>query len=196
MIRFLLAVALLAVFTGLACSGGKDEQTIPKAAPGQPVVLDEYADFACPYCARFAQLALPQIEQDFAGELADGRLVYRFRHFPILGQWSWAAAAGAECAKLQDKFRQYHDAVFAAIAQDTQPGLREIAGQVGLDEAQLNDCLAAPETHQALEQDAEEATALGIRGTPTLALNGHPIEWETYPHLKAILEQALAEYTN
>lgn len=193
MIRFLLAAALLAVFTGLACSGSASEPTIPTVAPSQPVVLDEYADFACPYCARFAQLALPQIEQDFAAELGDGRLVYRFRHFPILGEWSWAAAAGAECARRQGKFRQYHDAVFAAIGQEAQPGLRKIAGQVALDEAQLNDCLAAPETHQAVEQDAEEATSLGIRGTPTLVLNGRLLQWETYPQLKAILEQALAE---
>lgn len=193
MIRFLLTAALLAVFSGLACSGSAGEPTIPTVTPGQPVTLDEYADFACPYCARFAQLALPQIEQDFAAELGDGRLVYRFRHFPILGEWSWAAAAGAECAKRQGKFQQYHDAVFASIAQEDQPGLREIAGQVGLDEAQLNDCLAAPETHQAVEQDAEEATSLGIRGTPTLVLNGRLLQWETYPHLKAILEQALGK---
>src|SRR5690606_21963849 len=63
-----------------------------------PVIVYEFSDFGCPYCAKFALETYPELHREF---VATGRF----------GNGSEAARA-AECAGEQDEFWRMHDRLF------------------------------------------------------------------------------------
>jgi protein-disulfide isomerase len=86
------------------------------------------------------------------------------------------AACGAECAGQQGKFWEYHDLLFqnqAALARD---GLFTIARDIGLDIARFRTCLDDPATLDLVREDVHAGSALGVKSTPTIFINGRRIE--------------------
>jgi|GEM_PF-1943552 len=75
------------------------------------VVLMEFSDFECSYCKSFAQDTLVQIKKDYVDT---DEIRFVFRDFPLeeLHTKARRAANAARCAADQDKFIQYHDALF------------------------------------------------------------------------------------
>ncbi|MEK7497584.1 MAG: thioredoxin domain-containing protein [Patescibacteria group bacterium] len=75
------------------------------------VVLVEFSDFQCPFCARFYSETLGQIQKDYI-DTGKVRLVYK--HFPLISIHPNAQKAGeaSECANEQGKFWEMHDALF------------------------------------------------------------------------------------
>jgi protein-disulfide isomerase len=68
----------------------------------------EFSDFECPFCNQ-VQGTLKQIMESYS---RDVRLV--FKHLPLEGHRnSLPAARAAFCAGEQDRFWQFHDALFA-----------------------------------------------------------------------------------
>ena len=194
LLPILLSLLFLSAAAIAGCAASSGGVQPPTAAPGQPAVLEEFADFACPYCAAFALEALPQLKKDFAEEFEDGRLEYRFRHFPVLGVWSQAAAVGGVCAQQQGKFQRYHDVIFERIGRgENRPDLPGVLLEAGLDPGTAYTCLGNPEAEREARNDVARGEELGVQGTPTLVLNGLLLEWENYYHLKALIRDALPE---
>src|SRR5262249_52363764 len=75
------------------------------------LVLVEFSDFQCPFCARFVKETLPDIEKDY---IKTGKLKYVFRDFPITNAHkdAFKAALAAGCALDQGKFWEMHDQLF------------------------------------------------------------------------------------
>lgn len=75
---------------------------------GSSVVIVEYSDFQCPYCAR----ALPTVKQ-VLDEYGD-KVMFSYKHFPLesIHPRAHIAAQAAECAGDQGKFWEFHDALF------------------------------------------------------------------------------------
>lgn len=72
------------------------------------IVLVEYSDFECPFCAR----AYPTVKQILEAYPGDVKVVYK--HFPLVSIHTNAqkAAEASECAADQGKFWEYHDKLF------------------------------------------------------------------------------------
>ena len=80
-----------------------------KGATNPVVTIVEFSDFECPFCKQ-AQSVVGQIVESYGRTV---RLV--FKHLPLEGHRnSLPAARAAYCAAEQDRFWQFHDAVFAA----------------------------------------------------------------------------------
>jgi protein-disulfide isomerase/uncharacterized membrane protein len=151
-----------------------------KGAADAPVTIVEFSDFQCPACGQ-AFLDL----HDLLRRRPDVRLV--FRHFPLddrcnddmargVHPMACLAACGAECAGQQGKFWEYHDLLFqnqAALARD---GLFTIARDIGLDIARFRTCLDDPATLDLVREDVHAGSALGVKSTPTIFINGRRIE--------------------
>src|SRR5699024_10940926 len=75
-----------------------------------PVVLIEYSDFQCPFCGKFARDIAPEIVDKYVEE---GIVRIEWRDFPYLGDDSWKGAKAGRAAAAQDKFWQFHDALYA-----------------------------------------------------------------------------------
>ena len=130
------------------------------------VTILEFSDFQCPYC-KGAQGTLKKILQVHGNNV---RLV--FRHLPLeMHPQALPSARAAFCAGEQNRFWQYHDALFAAeeLAPET---FNRIAVALGLDLAKFKTCVDSELSRRAVLKDAQEAKRLGINGTPSFIING------------------------
>ena len=185
----MLSVALL------ACQ--PEEAATRPASAGTTPTLTEYGDFQCSYCAAFALLIMPEIKTEF---LDTGLMTFEYKHLPILGPGSWAAANAAECAREQNAFDQYHDKLYTsaahgALSTDLQ-GLIAITEDTPLDQGDFESCLRTERHHTTVEADREEALRIGAKGTPTLAVDGHIIKWTSYRDLKSQLNEWVEHYNS
>lgn len=147
-------------------------------AADAPVVIVEYADFRCPYCAVVALDTLPVIVDEY---VESGHVRIEWRDFPVFGQESTLAAMAARAAAAQGKFWDYHHAVYAIAPERGHADLpRErllaIAGEVGMpDMAAFEASLDDPAVAALIETDRNEAVSLGATGVPAFLVNDVPI---------------------
>ena len=132
--------------------------------------LTEYGDFECPYCGN----AFPEV-QEVRRRLGD-RLTFEFRHFPIEARHPHAlqAAEAAEAARAQGRFEEMHDLLFENQKHLERDDLIGYANQLGLDVDRFTRELDEHTHVPKIRQDQEEATRLGVAGTPTFFIDGEP----------------------
>ncbi len=138
-------------------------------SPAAPVVIVEFGDFECPFCAAFANRALRGIRKKYPDEVA-----VDFRHWPLpMHRLAYPAARAAECAAAQGRFDAYADALFARHDSLGIISFDKFAEDAGVpDRAAFDRCNASAVPVPAVERDSHEAIALGARGTPTVIING------------------------
>lgn len=139
-----------------------------------PVVIEEYADFQCPWCAKFATGALHDLEDTYIRP-GTGQVRFIFRHMAVLGPASQTAAEAAECANEQGQFWPYADQLYANQRTPdlfSPNGLKQLAADIGLDTAAFNACLDSRRYQQVVEQETRQGQARGVRYTPTFIVNG------------------------
>jgi len=135
-----------------------------------PVTIFEFADFQCPYC-RESQRVLKQLLKDHG---QDVKLV--FKHLPLeMHTQAFAAARAAFCAGEQDRFWEYHDALFTTSSLDANV-LQKTARSLKLDLQTFDACLISDHSKDAINRDRREAAYLGISSTPTFFVNGKMLQ--------------------
>lgn len=156
----------------------------PEDAPVTIVVFD---DFQCPYCARL----VPLLEEVLAAYPKEVRLV--FKHFPLRSHSQARPAAIASMAAYrQGHFWPYHDLLFK-----NQRGLSDESYENFARELNLNlEKFAADMRDRAIEEkiisDQREGSAAGVRGTPSIFINGRLLEQRSLEGFKDAIEKALA----
>lgn len=75
------------------------------------VTLIEFSDYECPFCSRHYTQAESQIKEDY---IDTGKVKFYYRDYPLssIHPGAQKAAEAARCAGDQDKYWQYHDALF------------------------------------------------------------------------------------
>lgn len=153
------------------------------------VTIVEWSDFQCPYCASNAP-NLARLRREYGDKV---RLV--FRHLPLPGHPdAQLAAEAAVAAAAQGKFWEMHDLLFVARDALGRADLEKMAKDIGLDMTEFRAALDERRHRDAVADDAAAAAALGIYGTPTLFLNGVPVEGAAkWDHLKMLVDIRLDE---
>lgn len=179
--RAALAVALIFVSTVAVLTARQMNVLPPRPAPAYrtfgpadaPIQLIEYTDLACPACAYASEL-VDNLLRVYGGNI---RLV--FKHYPLTGihPWSLRAAALADCAGEQGRFKEYAALLFAnqkdwAEAKQEPPQFEDYARQLKLDWPGLQACAATPEAQRAIMLDMGEGRTRGVSATPTFFVNG------------------------
>jgi protein-disulfide isomerase len=132
-----------------------------------PVTMVEFSDFTCPYC----QLVRSGLEAFVEARKARVKLVYK--PFPIESHpGALELAQAGEWARDQDLFWPMHDALFAAPGAHTPEELATIAHDVGGSSSALLAALGDGRYLPKIKASQAEARAAGLKGTPTLFLNG------------------------
>lgn len=166
--------------------------------PDAPVVVEVWEDFQCPFCQRFTLQVKPAIVSEFV-ESGDARLV--FRSLAFLGEESRWAAVAASLAAEQNGFWPFHDYLFANLHGENVGSfdldrLLEAAEASGLDMARFRSGMqldAARERFVSIEAEARrDAGALGISATPTVVVNGVPLQVPSLEGVRAGILAALA----
>lgn len=146
-----------------------DVATAPaKGVDTAPVTIAEFSEFQCPFCLK-ARATLEQIEQVYKD-----RVRFTWKHLPLTSIHSHAmgAAVAAEAARNQGKFWEYHDRLFANQERLEPEDLRKYAQELGLDLVRFDKDREDPKLKTKVQEDMAEATALGVRSTPTFFING------------------------
>ena len=129
------------------------------------VVLVEFFDYQCGYCARV-------LDDVFALSEEDDNLRVVFKELPILGPASTLASQAALAVRLQDEalYVPLHNALMAHQGQLSEQAIFQIAAEVGADIDQLRGDLNDPQVIGEIQANLRLAEALGIRGTPAFVI--------------------------
>lgn len=153
-----------------------------KGAEKPDVVLVEFFDYACSFC----RASKPDIER-LLSEDPGLRVVYR--ELPILGPQSMDAARISLAASKAGRFRQYHDALYAA----GKPGPQTIANAAGA----AGIAAEIPDDRQVeaeLERNFKLASRLGLTGTPMFVVGDRVLNGAVgYDALKKAVADARAK---
>ncbi len=145
------------------------QTTCESSIPAEPIVVQVFDDFLCPYCAReFAEVLLPLSQQS---PFTDSQAEFQFVTLPIHGDDSTALAKAALCAAQQIDDWQFRQRLYAAPDKNpttAQNFLIELGGDV----RQYQDCLIASITEEQLQANITLAQSAGVNATPTLIIDG------------------------
>jgi protein-disulfide isomerase/uncharacterized membrane protein len=163
-------------------------------------LIQEFADFRCGHC----KAASAPLEAFVSSR---ERVRLEFFNFPLdstcnkaidFGDGgSCALAQGVQCA--ESKAQKGWDMHYTAFKNQEEvnrspaPEIRKLvlkwAKEMGFDEASFEACMASPETQKALIAQAEAGKAAGVKGTPTILVNGKKLpRGQALPVLNKALE--------
>jgi protein-disulfide isomerase len=150
------------------------------------VVVVNYDDFECPYCARMHQLLFPELLKEYGD-----RVAFVYKDYPLTEIHPWAihAAVDANCLAAQspDAYWDFADDIHANKQQvdqertsasrfDAVDRIALLQGQKhSLDAQKLQACIKA-QNEDAVRASMKEADDIGVNATPTLFINGQKID--------------------
>lgn len=143
-----------------------------------PVVMVEFADYRCPFCAKFSDDIEPELIDRYVDS---GQLRIEWRDMPIYGDESKLAASAARAAAEQGKFWEFNSTLYAAAPDNGHPEmnadkLRGFAEDAGVpDMEDFTEQMNSDKYDDAIQADMVQAQKLGIPATPAFSINGYPI---------------------
>lgn len=159
-----------------------------------PLKLEEFGDFECPPCGIFHPI-VKQMQEEFGDKLQ-----VTFREFPLVPthQHALAAASAAEAAGLQGKFWEMHHMIYDHQNDwkkefDVRPIFEGYAKQVGLDVERYKRDAEGDLVANRIMQDGKRGHSMGVKGTPTVFLNGREVNFDNLPaeKLRVVLQNEL-----
>ncbi len=142
--------------------------------PNAPIRIDEYSDFQCPYCERFATQTEPKLMETL---VADGTVYFVYHSFgEFIGAESTAAAEAAYCAGDQGKFWEMHDIIFANQNGENAGAFSDrrllaFAETLELDMDTFRTCFNGSNYKDLISQDGRDGLTAGIKATPSFVLS-------------------------
>ena len=119
-------------------------------------------------------------------------LKFVFKQFPLPMHNNAAnASRAALAAGKQGKFWEMHDAIFENQRALDLDSLKKYAGKIGIDVAKFEADMASPDVKQQIDEEYKLGQASGVRGTPTLFLNGKQVTDRSPEGLKKAVAEAL-----
>jgi protein-disulfide isomerase len=130
-----------------------------------PVTVVEFADYQCPFCLRFTKTTFPYLKRDY---IDTGKVRWVALNLPLeFHKDARKAAQAAHCAGEQDKFWEMREELFKNPRKLGQDDLPEHAVTVKLDVEAFKACIASDRHIADIDQDAKDAGAAHLTGTPS-----------------------------
>ncbi len=140
-------------------------------SPNARFTLVEFSDFECPYCKRFHETPKRLADQ------SNGNVNWQWKHMPLSfhNPAAHSLAVASECvAELggNRKFWIFAEDVFLHTRGNGQglQGVSTFAADAGVDETKFNECMSSGRHQATVESDINQATKLGVTGTPATFL--------------------------
>ncbi|MFI5306747.1 MAG: thioredoxin domain-containing protein, partial [Polyangiales bacterium] len=145
------------------------------------VVVVEFSDFQCPYCAQAASTVHRLREQ------YENRIHFVFRHFPLsFHPDARSAAQAALAAQAQGKFWEYHDLLFGHQGELGADALLDYARKLGLDLDAFRAASQSAATAARIADDVKLGESVQVQGTPTLFVDKQriddPLDYDVVSH--------------
>lgn len=160
-----------------------------------PVTIVEFGDFECPSCRAEAPLMRQLLPELFADKV---RIVFKDYPLESIHPWARAAAIAGRCVYRQDPraFWKFYDWDYENQDDITVENLKSKvlawAASNGIRSAPLESCIDSKATTAEVDRNIAEGKAAGVRGTPTLFVNGLKSAGIGFPALQQMIEKELA----
>ncbi len=138
-----------------------------KGPENAPVIISLFTDFQCPYCAKLVPI-LEEVLESFPKEV---KLVYK--NFPLRSHtYAVDAAKAAMAAHNMGNFWEFHDLLFKNYNQLNREKIDAIRAELKLDKKSFDQHVNDPKTLAMIRNDYRVGIDVGVRGTPSLFING------------------------
>jgi protein-disulfide isomerase len=177
---FSAALAVLPTLVGAQAVNGVNLTGVghDRGRPGADVLIVEFADFGCSYCARFIKETYQSLDSAY---IRPGRVEWKYVPF-VTGNFrnSREVTEAAECAADQNAFWPMHDLLYARrkdwmTSKDIGGMLARYAQELGLSPTRFSHCIRTRATRERVAKNDVLASTLFIRGTPTFFVNRYTI---------------------
>lgn len=162
----------------------KDQPSLGNANAAVTIVA--FTDYQCPSCAAMHPLLARLVKE--SGDKV--RLVTR--DFPLSQHAeAFKAAEAAEAAREQGKYWEYVQVLLQNQSSLSVDKLKGFATQLGLDRTRFDAALDSHKFAEMVQTDLDDGIKLGLKGTPSLFINGRRVTAKTYEELKEGVDAAL-----
>ena len=132
-----------------------------------PVTIINFSDFQCPFSKRNVDMMEGVLKR------YNGKVRYVFKHFPLsFHKWAKPASLAAIAAQNQGKFWEYYAKLYSDVKNINEETIVAYAKDLKLDMDKFNADRTSAETAAKIQADIAQGTLFGVRGTPTLFVNG------------------------
>ena len=133
-----------------------------------PVQVIEFADLECPYCAQYEAVVKAVLDQH------PTQVAFNYAILPLpMHANSEPAARAVECANVAGRFNEMRTLIFQRQQELHLKPWAELAEDANVSNVDLfSECLDDPRTVTKIQEAKEIALSLGVRGTPTIYING------------------------
>ena len=117
-----------------------------------------------------------------------------FKNYPIRShEYAEKAARPALAAERQGKFWEFHDLLFANYKNLDDEKVREIARELNLDMEKFEGDWSDPRLAAQVQADIRGGSKAGVRGTPTVFINGRRLKQRSLEGFTRIIEEELKQ---
>lgn len=150
------------------------------------VTIAVFDDYQWPYCARLE----PFFQQVLDKYPNDVKLVVK--NFPLPShKFAYKAATAALASNVQGKFWEFHSKLFNNYNAINDAKIQDIAKELGLDMEKFNKDMQSPAIKTLISRDVNNGKQIGVRGTPTIFINGKTLRNRSLPGIYQVIETEL-----
>lgn len=162
--------------------------SISKGPEDAPVTIINFSDFQCPFSKRSTD-AIERIMKNY-----DGKIRYVYKHFPLgFHKMAKPAALASIAAHQQGKFWEYYSAMFDDVKKIDADYIVSKAKDIGLDMKKFEIDRNSEQAGKIMQDDIALGSRFGVRGTPTLFINGYKVVGANIAKIEELLVTQIAE---
>lgn len=135
---------------------------------------------------------MPLLEQVLEKNPDNVKIVYK--SFPLRKhKFAMKAAIAVLAAESQDKFWEFHDLLFEDFNELNDEKVLEIAGKLGLNKGEFEKKMKDPELGMKIRKDLADGSDAGVRGTPTIFINGRLLKNRSLMGFQKVIDKELSK---
>ena len=139
-----------------------------------PLTIIEFSDYQCPFCGKFYDQTLPQIEEKY---IKTGKVKLVYKDFPLISIHSEAqkAAEAARCVREQkgdEGYFKMHNKLFENQQSLSVENYKKWARTLGVVGSKFDKCLDDGTFADDVEDELAYGESLGVTGTPAFFIDG------------------------
>lgn len=120
-----------------------------------------------------------------------------FKNFPLRNhKYARKAAAAALAANNQGKFWKFNEELLKNGTQLNDQKVLAIARELGLNEEKFQTDWKDPKRAGEINKDVQDGIKAGVRGTPTIFVNGKLVKQRTLEQFGTMIEKELKKKTS
>jgi protein-disulfide isomerase len=117
-----------------------------------------------------------------------------FKHFPLRNhKYAFKAAQATMAADKQGKFWEFHDLLFKDYNKLNDQKVTEIRTSLNLNAEQFESDMSDPGIKAQINADLRNGSSAGVRGTPTVFINGKLLRDKSLKGFQRQIAQAISQ---